>query len=69
MLFIYCIVIVLILGGEIFGGVMNGSSFKISRNRNNRRNGKRRKSQKKKKRRKNKKRNRGRFLNDGFIGK
>lgn len=44
MLFIYCIVIVLILGGEIFGGVMNGSGFKILRNRNNRRNGKRRKS-------------------------
>lgn len=52
-------------GGEISGGVMNGSSSKTSRNRDNRRNGKRRKSQKKKKRRKNKKRNRGRPSNDG----
>lgn len=69
MLFIYCIVIVPISGGEISGGVMNGSSSKTSRNRNNRRNGKRRKSQKKKKRRKNKKRNRGRPSNDGPTGK
>lgn len=69
MLFIYCIVIAPISGGEISGGVMNGSSSKTSRNRDNRRNGKRRKSQKKKKRRKNKKRNRGRPSNDGPTGK